>query len=221
MRLTGQPATESRLIIARGMTKQQAVELQSNLSKQTTVQRAAVYEPRPLAMKREVSPFGGGGGAGAATTGPAPTTEPLPTYKELNAKLLAAAPATTAPTAPADPGGWRDGDAPVASRQTVGAPTTQDALSGAIATTGPTTLPRGSSDALSLAVPTTGPAGAVADERLDVVILVEDDAQLPAAAAPEVMEEPAVPNAAPNPGPTTEPTAAPTTQPPPDVTPAP
>jgi hypothetical protein len=227
MRLVGQAATESRLIIARGMTKQQAVELQSNLSKQTTVQRAAVYEPRPLAMKREVSPFGGGD---AAAMKPPPTTEPLPTYKELDANLRAAAPSTTAPTTPADAGGWRDGDAPLASRQAAnaaGAPTTQDTVSGAITTTGPstgsghgpTTLPLGASDALSLAVPTTGPAGAVADERLDVVILVEDDAQLPV--APDVMEEPAVPNIAPNAAPTTEPSAAPSTQPAPDVTPAP
>jgi predicted anti-sigma-YlaC factor YlaD len=228
MRVAAQPATESRLIIARGMTKQQAVELQSNLSKQTTVQRAAVYEPRPLAMKRELSPFGG---EGAAATRSAPTTEPLPTYKELDAKLLAAAPSTTAPVPPADAGGWRDGDAPVVSRQTnaAGAPTTQDALSAAIATTTPstssgpgtTTLPLGTSDALTLAaVPTTAPAGAVADERLDVVILVEDDAQLPAAAA-EVMEEFAAPNAAPTAAPTIEPTAAPTTQAAPDATPAP
>ncbi|MDQ3440294.1 MAG: hypothetical protein M3478_08080, partial [Planctomycetota bacterium] len=209
LRVVGQPTTESRLIIARGMTKQQAVELRGNLSKQTTVQRAAVYEPRPMAVanrSRETSPSGGG----AATTQPSPTTEPLPVYQE-----LAAAP-TSSPAAPEDAGGWRDASpASPASPQSVNAAaTTQDAAAALETTTAPSPSSLESTGALTLAVPGTMPSDGATDERVDVVILVEDDA--PLGVAPELMEEPAAPALAP-----TTPNAAPTTAPvDPDVAPA-
>ncbi|MGB7156585.1 MAG: zf-HC2 domain-containing protein, partial [Tepidisphaeraceae bacterium] len=63
------------LIIARSMTKQQAAELSTTLSKQTTVQRAAVYEQQPVspAMADEVRRSRG---LDIATTHPAATTAP-------------------------------------------------------------------------------------------------------------------------------------------------
>jgi anti-sigma factor RsiW len=223
---TGGSETESRLIIARGMTKQQAQELSTNLSKQTTVQRAAVYDqkakvapPQRIMQRsrdftaappatRPSSSYGGGfDTAAAATTAPAgeksdesPTTAPADGVRK--AEELSASGAATPPS------GGQQTATPT--------PTT---------TTAPAPLPLASQSpsdqAAAAGVPATMPSEALADDQpVDVVILVQDDVPL-ASQQGEVgqqqqpMPEPATiaPNAAA--APTDVPTAeqAPATQP--------
>jgi hypothetical protein len=83
---------QQRLIIARNVTRRQAQELSSNLSKQQAVQRAAVYEPR-------VEPRGGGANDFARQRTLAASSS-QPTTRSSEAELgqkLALAPQSPAP----------------------------------------------------------------------------------------------------------------------------
>jgi hypothetical protein len=159
-------ADGKELIVARGMTRQQAVELQSTLTKQRNVQRAAVYGQTPGVaepyaapggvfnteseerMKREVS----GGEAPSTSLPVAPADEPFPF-----------GPTTSSTTRPSPE-----------TKIVVDGGATQPAerqLADAMAATKPAAAPGGGPFTLARAGDEDDD-----DERVDVVIVVHDEA---------------------------------------------
>jgi len=210
------------LIIARGMTKRQAQELRSNLAKQTTVQRAAVYGRENATAEQSAAVQ-----ARRMRRADAPTTNP-------------AVPEATATTSPSEDGFQQVGSedtiaqSPSAPRRLeVAKQTFEDrAKEMDAATTAPAVPYAERAVQLSelAAVPATGPATAPTtnvsgnaivaiapaegDEPVDVVILVQDD--LATAAMPQEPQQPAspAPNAAPeDPAGVQQPTTQPASDP--------
>jgi hypothetical protein len=222
-----QRVADQRVIIARGVTRRQAQELSSNLSKQQAIQRADLYDPQGAtadayqrarnlgAPTSQPTVRAGGVEAGQQLAG-APATAPAED-ESLRLSGTAARKAPDAPsgilpsTQPADTAGALAAATPLPATKPLAGPTTAPA---------PALAPLADGRAFDFAgdaaatQPTTAATGV--EERVDVVILVNDDAavlQQPMPNAPaqpqqqqlDASQEPAPPATTAESAPTTQP----------------
>jgi hypothetical protein len=182
-----QRVADQRVIIARGVTRRQALELSSSLSKQQAIQRADLYDPqvatadvyqraRNLGAPTSQPAVRAGGAETSQQRAVAPTTAPAEDESFKLAATLAPkasdVPAGILPaTQPADNRGALADATPLPATHPAAGPTTAPA---------PSLVPLADGEAFDFAGAATQPTTAAAgvEERVDVVILVNDDASL-------------------------------------------